>query len=522
MGSFATQFALLSANAELTTTQADTLVLPIFQKEKKDKAKKETQKAFVLKDAVVWTALHQQIDKAMGGALSDALTQEKFKADFNKRRVLPVRSADGLKVRWVVVLGLGLPDKLDIQKATKAAAASIKDTFGYADVSHIVVALPEATKKLTLKQAAQAVVFGGTQATYKTAEAGEEKIHTLKKVSLFLGAAKGVSKADLETAQVIAQAEAWTKDLANKPANLKTAECLAEAARSLKGIPGVTVSVISDSKKIQKDMPAFWAVAQGAAKVDPPRFITVKYSPIGTKKPKKKIALVGKGVIFDTGGVQVKPGNSMNDMKFDMTGAATVLAVIKAAAQLELKHIEISAYVAATQNLTGEEAYLPDSIINSSAGKKIEIRHTDAEGRVTLADAVWKAAQEKPDEIITIATLTGSAMMAVGHCIALMGTDEKLVDKLDKRGKAIGETVQALELLDMDFDDIKSDRDAADLSNTGKSRSRGHLSAGAFVISFANDIPTAHLDIAGGDAKDGNATGIAVKGLIQYLIDEAH
>lgn len=525
MGSFPTEFEIQSNVSNLAEYAGDILIVPVYQaqakaEEKTSKSKSKPNKA-ESNDNLLWTPIHIALDDDMSGYLQETLKAENFKGDCGKKRIFRTRQGDKVKTRWVVVVGLGQADKLDVKKATQAFRLGLKDTYGFKDVHHATVLIPEESQKTSTKQLAHAAIFAAIQSTYKTQEAGEEKIHKLKHVDLLLREGQSLSKTEVKAARAMALAEAFTKDLANKPANLKTAETLAQAARSMEKLPGLSVEVLSDVKRIQKEMPAFWAVAQGSAHTDPPRFIKVSYMPSGTKKPRKSIALVGKGVIFDTGGVQVKTGNHMNDMKFDMTGAATVLSVIRAVSELGLKGITVSAYVAATRNAIGEHAYLPDSIIDSASGKKIEIRHTDAEGRVTLADAVYKAVQDDPDEMITVATLTGAAGLAVGHCVALMGTDDDLLNRVEKTGKSVGESIQTLELLEEDFDNVKSDRDAADLSNTSKSRNRGHLSAGAFVISFAEGKPVAHLDIAGGDAKDGNATGIAVKGLIEYLRNEA-
>ncbi len=528
MGSFPTQFKVLSEQTDIPAHKTDILIVPVFQKQGEDakpavKGKSTAKNKAEDKDtpSLQWENYHKVLDKALNGHFMAALKAEKFSGGCGKTRIFHARKDDTLQARWVVVLGLGCAEKLDVKKATQAFVSALKDTFGFDKMQTATILLPGSTKKLSKVQCAQSAIFASLQATYKTKEAGEKKIHKLQHVQLILPKGQSLSAKDVTVARTMALAEAFTKDLANKPANTKTAETLADAARSMADIPGVKVDVVSDVKKIQKEMPAFWAVAQGSAKSDPPRFIKVTYKPPSTTKIKKKIALVGKGVIFDTGGVQVKTGTYMNDMKFDMTGAATVLSVIRAAAELGLKGIQISAYVAATKNAIGEGAYLPDSIIDSSSGKKIEIRHTDAEGRLTLADAVYKAVEDKADEIVTVATLTGAAGVAVGNCIALMGTDDAMLNRIEQTAKAVGETIQKLELLEEDFNNVKSDRDAADLCNTSKSKQRGHMSAGAFVISFAKDVNIAHLDIAGGDAKDGNASGIAVKGLIEYLRNEA-
>ncbi len=522
MGSYATELELIAPQAPLTAYEADVLIIPVYQVAEKSTDKTEkTTKSREKTATFTWPQALIQADKAMQGHLKDTLKAEKYTADCAKRRLFRVRSNDTLSARWIVVVGLGTPEKLRLDKLQKAVLAGLKDTYAFEGVRHVGMVLPEETKALDSHGIIQACVFAAHQSTYKTHEAGAEKCPKLEKMVLLTEKKHLKLEPALLSAKAMALAESYTKDLANMPANLKTAEVLADAARDLKSLPGVTVDVISDRDTIQESMPAFWAVAQGSAKSDPPRFIRASYCHPQTKRPKKHIALVGKGVIFDTGGVQVKTGNGMNDMKFDMTGAASVLGILQAAAELKLKGIRVSIYIAATRNAIGEWAYLPDSIISSASGKRIEIRHTDAEGRVTLADAVHRATLDHPDEVITIATLTGSAGVAVGHCIALMGTNDNLVSRLEKTCQSVGEPVQTFTFFEEDFDNVKSDRDAAELCNTSKSRFRGHLSAGAFVMSFAQDIPAAHLDIAGGDAKDGNATGIAVKGLIEFLIQEA-
>jgi leucyl aminopeptidase len=303
-----------------------------------------------------------------------------------------------------------------------------------------------------------------------------------------------------------------------------------DAAKALGKLPGITVKVESDVKWIEKNMPTFFEVAKGAVASDPPKFITLRYQPTdGTKSTKsskstikKKIALVGKSVIFDTGGYQVKPDQFMNTMKGDMAGGALVLGTFQALAELQPKNIEVLGYLAATPNKIDSGAMIPDSIVTSSCGKKVEIRHTDAEGRLTLIDAVTKAAEENPDEIITIATLTGSASRAVGKHIALMGNNDDLRNRIEKASRSVGDPVQTLDVIEQDYDDIKSKLDGADIINTSNNKNRGAQSAAAFVMSGApEEMPMAHLDIAGADMTDDEkATGIGQKALIQFLLNE--
>ncbi|MBU42647.1 MAG: hypothetical protein CMN76_05470 [Spirochaetaceae bacterium] len=313
------------------------------------------------------------------------------------------------------------------------------------------------------------------------------------------------------------QAAARAKDLVNMPPNTKRTATLAEEARSLAG-NNLEVSVVEDLHWIEKNMPCFFTVARASLDYDPPRWIHLKLS---NPSAKKRIALVGKSVIFDTGGIQVKPGNYMNTMKADMTGGATVLGIIDAMRSLALPHLEIHAFLAATPNLVSEGAMLPDSIVDTTCGKKVEIRHTDAEGRLTLIDAVSMAEKTEPDLMITVATLTGSASRAVGPHTALMSLHHDQRDRLARAGEMAADYCQTLDILEEDFEDIASKLDGADINNTGHESYRGAQTAAAFVLSgLSKEIPLLHLDIAGGDmTKDDKATGIACRAIIQYLTE---
>jgi len=218
----------------------------------------------------------------------------------------------------------------------------------------------------------------------------------------------------------------------------------------------------------------------------------------------------------------VKPGDYMVTMKGDMTGGAVALATMQALAELQPENIEVTAYLAATPNKIDSDAMIPDSIVNTTCGKKVEIRHTDAEGRLTLIDAVAKAVENNPEEIITVATLTGSASAAVGYTIALMANDETLRNRINQAGRLHGEPIQTLDVVEDDYDNIKSKLDGADIINTSQRKHRGAQSAAAFVMSGApEDMPMAHMDIAGADmTPDEKATGISVKTVIQYLLNE--
>jgi leucyl aminopeptidase len=231
------------------------------------------------------------------------------------------------------------------------------------------------------------------------------------------------------------------------------------------------------------------------------------------------VALVGKSVIFDTGGYQVKPGNYMVTMKGDMAGGASVLGTAKALGELKPENVEVHMFLAATPNKIDADAMIPDSIVDTTCGKKVEIRHTDAEGRLTLIDAVTKANELDPEAIITVATLTGAAKMAVGNTICMMSNSTKWGMILEASAKVGGDAVQYVDVTPADFENIKSKLDGADIRNTNRGSERGFQTAGAFVMSGAKEgTPVVHLDIAGADMlEDETSTGTPVATLLTFV-----
>ena len=321
----------------------------------------------------------------------------------------------------------------------------------------------------------------------------------------------------IDVAQAMNRAAARAKDLVNIPPNIKRTQTLADEARNI-ATDRIELQIQDDPQWIESNMPCFFTVARGSLLWDPPRWIHLK---AGNPTAKKRIALVGKSVIYDTGGYQVKPDNYMRTMKADMTGGATVLSVLDAIRTLDLNNLEVHAFLAATPNMISESAMVPDAIVDTTCGKKVEIRHTDAEGRLTLIDAVAMANKTEPDLMITVATLTGSATRAVGPRIALMSGHPKERDRFAKLADDVADTCQTLDVLAEDFEDIASKLDGADINNTGNEKYRGAQTAAAFVMSgIPETLPLLHLDIAGGDmSPDDKATGIACRSIIAFLLD---
>ena len=266
-------------------------------------------------------------------------------------------------------------------------------------------------------------------------------------------------------------------------------------------------------------MGAYLAVGQGS--VQPPKFIHMKYT---GKNVKKKIALIGKGICFDAGGLDIKPASSMLTMKDDMSGAACILGVMRALAKLK-PDMEVHGIIAACENMPSGSSYKPGDILTAKNGKTIEVDNTDAEGRLTLADALCYACELGVDEVIDIATLTGACMVALGTVASgIMGNDEEMIERLIQTAKESGETYWQLPMFKEYMDSIKSD--IADMKNTG-SRNGGASIAGLFLQEFVKDTKWCHIDIAGTAYIEkpqkefiAGATGAGVRTLLNYVTEK--
>lgn len=495
---------------ELTAINSDAIIIPVYKI--KQTGKKSSKKFSLPKE-------FDSLNKAASGMLSVLATEEKFDASSGKTLTYRITSNDKLSVKRILIVGLGDAEKAHYDtffNAIKRTTSSLITLDGF---SNIAIYVPKTNEKLDEKTLVMAGIDAVYETTYKSDEA-KDKPPKLNSITFNMD--KAVSsdlKNYAKTAALIAGGRSTVRDLVNKPPNLKTTNVMASKATAIGKTAGIKTSIQKNVSWIEKNMPCFFAVARGSLKSDPPKFIHLHYKP---KNPKKTITLVGKSVMFDTGGYQVKTGAYMNTMKGDMTGGATVIGAFEALAKLKPEHLEIHGYLAATPNMIDGNAMVPDSIVDTTCGKKVEIRHTDAEGRLTLIDAVSMAAKDKPDELITIATLTGSASLAVGCSIALMGNDDALESRILEAAHASGDPVQPLKVRDDDYNCIKSKLDAADLRNTSTIRERGAQTAAAFVMSGApNGLKMAHLDIAGADmTPDEKATGIGVKTILTYLLEQ--
>jgi len=346
------------------------------------------------------------------------------------------------------------------------------------------------------------------------AKTAEKKVRLHNLEFLLQGKSDIVTRRACEQGAAIAAGQALARDLGNLPANYCTPSVLADTAKSLAHEYKLKIQVF-DRAEIEKiGMGSFLAVAQGSH--EEPRFIVLEYK--GASAKAAPVVLVGKGITFDSGGISLKPGAGMDEMKFDMCGAASVLGTFRAVAKMKLP-INLVGLIPTTENMPGGGAIKPGDVVTSLSGKTIEILNTDAEGRLILCDALTYAERFKPAAVIDIATLTGACVIALGHHTSgLLTNDDALAGELLEAGKSSGDRAWQLPLFEEYQEQLKSN--FADVANIG-GRPAGTITAACFLSRFAESYKWAHLDIAGTAWKSGSekgATGRPVPLLTEFLL----
>jgi leucyl aminopeptidase len=419
----------------------------------------------------------------------------------------------------VLVIGLGEQKKFDaarFQRACAEAARVLKGLPIDSAVSYLTeVEVPGRDSTWVVRVAAlasdaQAYKYG---ATFKP----REKSRTPEFGALAFAAPATASPA-LGATEAIANGVRFTRELGNLPPNICTPAYIAEQAEKLaQEHPGVSCEVLEEEDMAKLGMGALLGVAQGS--VNGPKLIVLQWR--GGGENDKPYALVGKGVTFDTGGISIKPSAGMEEMKFDMCGAGSVLGAFLSAVELKVK-INLVCIVPAVENMPGGKAQRPSDVVTSMSGQTIEVLNTDAEGRLILCDALTYVQKFKPQIIIDVATLTGACVVALGkHASGLMTKDEALASDLLAAGEATLDRAWRLPL----WDDYQSQLDTgyADIANIG-GKYAGAITAACFLSRFTEGYRWAHLDIAGTaweDGRKGSATGRPVQLLVQYLLDRA-
>ncbi|MBS7663675.1 leucyl aminopeptidase [Pseudomonas lalucatii] len=460
------------------------------------------------------------IDGASAGAISALLKRGDLAGKLGQ--TLLAHNLAGLKAERVLLVGSGKDEELSdrqLRKLVGAAQAVLKGLGG----GDAVLALQDLNVK-------GRDAYGKARLMVETLADGDYQFDRFKSQKAEPRALKKLTlscdKADLAEveraarhAQAIAAGMAFTKDLGNLPPNLCHPSYLAEEAKGLaKAHKNLKVEILDEKKLKELGAGAFLAVAQGSEQ--PPRMIVLNYQ--GGKKTDKPFALVGKGITFDTGGISIKPAAGMDEMKYDMCGAASVFGTLKAVLELQLP-INLVCLLACAENMPSGRATRPGDIVTSMSGQTVEILNTDAEGRLVLCDTLTYAERFKPQAVIDIATLTGACIVALGgNTSGLMGNDDELVQQLLAAGQSADDRAWQLPL----FDEYQEQLDSpfADIANIGGPKA-GTITAGCFLSRFAKKYHWAHLDIAGtawiSGGKDKGATGRPVPLLTQYLLDRS-
>jgi len=459
------------------------------------------------------------LDEKSGGLIADIIRLGDFTG--RKNQIAVIYTGHGFPVKRIVMAGLGKRADFTLERLRGAYAKSAQKIRSL-NISELSTTLHFRSADLPLERMVEGVVEGVILGLYrflpyKTVDL--EQNHEINGFTLLEAdeAAYKAIRSGAKTAEIIADAVSFARDIVSTPSNEMTPTDLAkEARKSAKG-NNIHCTVL-DAKQMEKvGMNALLGVARGSH--EPPKLILLEYS--GGKKSSPVIALVGKAVTFDSGGISIKPSDKMEQMKTDMAGGAAVIAAVRVAAELGLP-LNLVGIVPATENLPGGNAYKPGDILTSLSGRTIEIVTTDAEGRLILADALTYAARYKPAAIIDLATLTGACIVALGdHVIGMMGRDDKLKQEIREAADFTEEKVWELPLWEEYQEMIKGD--AADYKNaTG--RGGGAITAGAFLSKFTGDTPWVHLDIAGPAwlTKDKpyipkGASGVGVRLLVQFL-----
>lgn len=473
-------------------TEADVIVTGFFED---DKTLNDTQKG---------------LDEKYDGAISKNILEiENFKGKYLETFALPVCGAK------ILAVGLGKKEEFNADKVREIAAKTIKQAEKLSKKKTVAFNIQNNGNmcccKISSNAALGAMMGEYDFDKYKTKK-NEEKI---ERVEILHCKPEKMTPA-IEKAVVTGEAMNFTKDLIFEPAEYATPAKISEIAGTLANENGLEIKVFNKDELKAMNFNAFLAVGQGS--VQEPKFIHIKYTP---ENPEKKIAIIGKGITFDSGGLDIKPPASMLTMKTDMSGCACVLGVMKAIAKLK-PNVEVHALSALCENMPSGSSYKVGDVLIAKNGKTIEVDNTDAEGRLTLADALTYADELNVDEVIDVATLTGAVIVALGNTITgVMGNDEEFIKEIIEDAKEAGENLWQMPIMDDMQDNLKSD--IADMRNTG-SRYAGASTAARFLSNFTKAKKWAHLDIAGTAFLDKpykelnkGATAAMVRTLIQHI-----
>jgi len=448
------------------------------------------------------------VDQALSGQITQLIAEGEITGEPATITVIHTNTHAGLKARRVAVVGLGKSTDSEqerFENARVAAATAARKARDLKLDSFATIVHGAGTGGLPLETAARATMESSILALYRYEQFKEatKSKHTVNTCTVVESDAERARQLQslAETARLTCDAVMKVRDLSVGPGNYVTPTYLADTAREVASKHGLEIVVWGKDELKAHGMNAILAVNAGS--VQPPAFVAMKYTVPGATKT---LAVVGKGITFDSGGISIKPADSMEYMRHDMTGAATVIGFVDLAAATKLP-VNVLGIFAATENLPSGSSYKPGDVFKAYNGKTMEIVNTDAEGRVILSDSLAYAVEQKPDAIIDFATLTGACQVALGdHATGLMSNNQALADQVLAAGERSGDRCWQLPIWKVYGEQIKTAM--ADVRNTGGRRA-GAITAALFLKEFVADVPWVHLDIAGTAYADSDQTYVA-------------
>ena len=466
-----------------------------------------------------------EVDGRMAGAVGVLLDRGDFRGRKDEYALLYPREGE-IRAQRVLLVGLGKREKFGAEPLRRALGNAVRQAQRVG-VGELAVLLPEPLAGVDAERLGQAAGEAVTLAAWEFRELKSQPPEEGPRVEITALAllAGGAARADVErgarVGEIAARGENLARELAARPGNVATPSHLASVAEELGRRHGFAVTVLDREAMQAEGMGALLAVARGTD--EEPRFIVI--GSMRGREGEPPVVLVGKGVTFDSGGISLKPAQNMEEMKYDMSGAAAVLGALQAIAELDLR-INVVGLIPSAENLPSGKALKPGDVVRSHLGKTIEVVNTDAEGRLLLADALSYARRFRPAAVVDAATLTGACTIALGHhAIGLMGNDDALIAAVREAGERSGERCWVLPL----WDEYRAqlDSDVADIKNTG-GRPAGTITAGWFLKEFATEFPWAHLDIAGTAYRDEvppylrkGPTGVPTRLFVEWLRSRA-
>ena len=465
-----------------------------------------------------------RLDKALEGAVGAAVETGDFRGKPGQK--LALYPNERIPAKRVLLVGVGPEAKIDAAAVRGLGGTAVRE--GAARKAAKVTLVAPRARRVKAGATGQALAEGAALGAYRF-DSYQEKPEdppgevVALQISFERDADARSGRAGAKRGTILGESQNVARDLSNAPGNELPPAVLAKEAQKVAKEVGLKVKVLGVPELKKRKMGAILAVGCGSA--HPPRIVALEHTPARARKNAKPLIVVGKGVTFDSGGISIKPAPAMDEMKHDMSGAATVVGVMRACALLGVPY-PVVGIIGAAENMPSGTAYRPGDVVTAGSGKTIEVLNTDAEGRVVLADAFHYARTEyDPCAMIDFATLTGACVVALGSwATGMFVNNEKLGDRIRKAGDAADELMWPMPLLDGHHKAVKSP--IADIKNTGAGREAGASTAAAFLAAFAGDVPWAHLDIAGTgwttkttSTQPRGATGVGVRMILELLDD---